>query len=478
MSPEDFHLSDISFYWQPNNTDPNRTVILKVETENNAVCGDSKEFNVAKNNDDINLQAEDFYVEQNHPVGLRSDGRNNTEVLQQHQQWHIDQRSIDESYSKKGSVFFDFHRLYLAHFNAWKALFGYQPIVEWNPSDPIPAGVEINHTKRNQSAQPSELPPWFKYQPGAEGPENRSIFFVRSFPGQDQLPSGHPLENSGLNITFVGPLPPTHPVAFLNGHTAPMCEEMDYAPNPSGYPISQNALNDFEPNQNLLGCALTNPFHDSNHDELGGEEGDMGTTESSPSDPIFWRFHKFIDNVSVQRFFPPSPMGIASTADRDIASNDSTAPQIISQNPFREPGNLKSLPTISENEKGLFGISGVPAISVLFNEPVIGIKPNDFIVNGSPATQVKGTGLGPFVFIGFKAPETGTVNVTLSKGNITDIAGNKFEGTSWNYTLFKDNLDKDLDGLKDGLEIALWLTDPANPDSDDDTIPDGMETSS
>jgi hypothetical protein len=480
MSPVDFKGANISFYWQPNSTDTTRTVSLMVETENNEVCQDSKEFNVVKNNDNIDLQAEDFFVEQNHPVGLASDGRIDTRVLRQHQQWHQDQRSIDESYSKKGAIFFDFHRLYIAHFDAWRDLFGYPRITDWDPATPIPVGIEINHTNRNQSAQTLELPSWFRYQAGADGPENRTIFFVRNFTGQNQLPQGHPLANSGLNIIFIGPAPPGHRLEFMNGHTWPMCEEMDYSQATPGYPLAQDALNDFEPDQNLLGCALTNPYHDTNHGELGGDDrGDMGNPEHSPRDPLFWRYHKFIDNVSVQRFFPPLSADTALVEESDIITfNDTIPPQIISQNPFREPGRITSLPTISENEKGLFGVTGIPAVSITFNEPVTGIRPSDFTVNGSPATQVRGAGLGPYVFIGFNEPETELISVSILPGNITDIAGNQFEGSSWNYTLFRDNFDKDRDGLKDRLEVELTLTDPSLADSDGDTMSDGVEATS
>jgi hypothetical protein len=485
MSALDFKNANLSFYWQPNNTDTTRTVSLNVETENNQICKDSRIFNVAKNTDNITLQAEDFFVEQNHPVGFAADGRNETRVLRQHEQWHVDQRAIEPSYSKKGSVFFDFHRLYLAHFDAWRDLFGYPKIVAWDPTNIIPTGVEINHTNRNQSAEPLELPSWFNYQTGAEGLENRTIVFVRSFPGQDQLPQSHPLANSNLEFVFFGPIDPNDPnigrFSFLNGHTLPMCEEMDYPQSSSGYPLTQNALNDFAPDQILLGCALTNPFHDDNHGELAGETGDMGDIEHSPRDPLFWRFHKFVDSISVQRFFPP----IVEVSPTDVSDNimaDSFSPQIISQNPFRHPGKITSLPNITENEKGLFGMTGIPAISAQFSEPVTGIKPSDFKVNGSPATQVKGIGSGPYVFVGFETPEiessnnTIPINVTLSSGNITDIVGNRFQGSSWNYTLVRPDIDQDNDGLKNSIEIESTLTDPAMADSDGDTLSDGTET--
>jgi hypothetical protein len=124
MSLPDFQEPDISFYWQPNATDTIRTVTVSVQTSN-GICQDSKDFTVAKNNDDITLQAEDFYVEKNHPVGLTPDGRVTTRVLQQHQQWHRDFPQLTTEYAGHGDLFFDFHRLYIAHFDAWRNLFGY-----------------------------------------------------------------------------------------------------------------------------------------------------------------------------------------------------------------------------------------------------------------------------------------------------------------------------------------------------------------
>jgi hypothetical protein len=475
MSPSDFQKPEISFYWQPNKTDTTRTVNVHVLTSN-GTCQDSKDYTVAKNNDDIKLQAEDFYVERNHPVGLTTDNRVMTKVLQQHQQWHRDFSSLTSAYANNGDLFFDFHRSYIAHFDAWRNLFGYPQVTAWDPGTQLPTGVEFNHTNRDVNDtspySPLVLPSWFRNQPGADGLENRVILFMRNFTGQNQLPPGHPLAGSGLQIEFDGPIDPNDPdigsLAFLNGHTVPICEELDYPKNISKYPRFQDALQDFPPDQKLLGCALTQPYHNDRHGSVGG---DMGSTVSSPRDPIFWRFHKFIDNVSVQRFFPPTPLRAGLAA----ITSDTSPPRIVSQNPFRLYPYITTLPTISEKEKALFGISGVPAISAQFNEPVIGIKPSDFTLNGSPATQVSGTGAGPYVFIGFKRPGIGPINVSLSSGNITDSAGNRFEGTSWKYYLVQANVDKDRDGLEDTLEVNLLRTNPTVQDSDGDTIPDGIE---
>lgn len=470
----DLEHSTINFYWQPNETDTTRTVRVIVQTSN-GTCEDSKDFNVAKNSNDINLQAEDFYVEKNHPVGLTPDGRSMTKVLQQHRQWHRDFPQFNASYSNNGDLFFDFHRIYIGHFDAYRNLFGYPAIVAWDPKNPLPVGSEINHTNRDVNDtipyKALELPSWFQNQPGADGPENRTINFTSKYSGQNQLPPGHPLANSGLRILFNEPFPPNSRYAYLNGHTFPVCEETDY-PKSSRYPRAQDALGDFEPGQKLLGCALTLPYHDDRHVSIGG---DMGGTASSPRDPIFWRYHKFIDSVSVQRFFPASPSHLGLTT---VPSIDIDPPRIISQNPFRLYPFITELPTISEKEIGLFGMSGLQALSAQFNEPVIGVKASDFTVNGSPATRISGTGSGPYVFVGFESPVIGPVNVTLSSGNITDIGGNKFEGSSWKYVLVKPNIDNDKDGVEDTLEVNLLRTDPTELDSDGDSIPDGAESTS
>jgi len=233
MSQNDFKKSDLSFYWQPNKTSTDRIVSVEVKTPNGN-CTDSRGYTVAKNNNSTDLQAEDFYVERNHPINL-TDGRTTTRVLQQHQQWHNDFSALDKSYMGNGDLFFDFHRSYIAHFDAWRKLFGYPQIVPWNPNTPLPKGIDVDHKNRNNSYVPESLPPWFQNQPSSEGPQNRSIIFVRSFPGQNQLPAGHPLNKpDGPPITFVGPL--SSRFAFLNGHTVPMCEETDYSHNPRLYP--------------------------------------------------------------------------------------------------------------------------------------------------------------------------------------------------------------------------------------------------
>ena len=438
----DLHDRSISFYWQTNATDQNRTVTVTIYTPEGQRCEDSKTYHVAMGTDSDH-QAEDFYVQQNHHISLGD--RNTTRVLQQHQQWHIDFPFYAPSYDENGDLFFDFHRIYLSHFDAWRTLFGYPKIVSWNPDTVIPTGIDIDHAKRSLDYTPMPLPSWFKLNTGATGPFRE------------------------INIIPANTFPPGHPFEFLNGKPFP-CETSDASHPP--FPAKQQRLIDFEPDQELLGCVLTHPYHNTVHGEVGGEDGDMNSPATAPIDPLFWRFHKFIDGVSVDRFFPDR------TNISFGAVSDTSPPRVFSQNPFRLNPYITNLPVISEQERNLFGVTNVQALSAEFDEPVVGVKAGDFVVNGHPATQVSGQGKGPYVFIGLEPQHLGPINVTFSSGNITDKSGNNFEGSSWQYFLVEDNKDKDNDGVEDGLEVNVLRTNPTIADTDNDGIPDGIEATS
>lgn len=175
MSAADFQKSSISFYWQPNTTDVTRTVSVTVQTLDGKRCEDSRDFTVAISTDDIDKQAEDFYVEQN-----RLPNVNSSTVLQEHEGWHSRYAGPDSSYVNQGDLFFDFHNVYIAHFEAWRELFGYPSIIEWNPGSPIQRGIDIDHNERygyrNESDQQS-LASWFEVPGGEDG--IRPIFLFK-----------------------------------------------------------------------------------------------------------------------------------------------------------------------------------------------------------------------------------------------------------------------------------------------------------
>jgi hypothetical protein len=445
MAPSDYQKPRISFYWK-SEADTNRTVGVRVLTED-GICQDIESY-IVKIGNTSDTQPEDFYVSSNNPMGP------STRVLQEHNAWHGRYHFLDESYNDKGDLFFQFHKLYLAHFDAFRNEFGYPPIEAWDPGTSLPSISSVDHDLRNASYIPEEIPPWFKAQPSGNGSTER-------------VPN--------LRLP---------------------CETADF-PNFSWQDKTQDSLNDFEPDKELLGCALTHPYHNYRHGAVGGEDGDMSYADTAPKDPIFWRFHKFIDEVSEARD-GLTPLGTIGNTSLTIPENESLIPvafieRISANDPPTDrvttvqqtiitpkiTTNDTSPPQIeSQNPRtDLSFITGnLDELSVTFNEAVENVVAADLTVNESPATTVNGRGLGPYVFAGFSQPLVGSVNVSLSPGNIADLNDNLFKGDSWNYTLVVASNDGDRDGIKDGLEIDEFLTDPTTPDTDSDGIPDGFET--
>lgn len=453
MGPSDFQKHDISFYWKPE-ADTNRTVAVRVETKD-GICEDVKTYTVLIGNTS-DTQAEDFYVDSKAPDHQSA---SSTRVLQQHSSWHTGHRIHDNSYDGKGDDFFYFHKLFLDHFNAFRTEFGYPPIVAWDPGTLPQTGSDVDFSPRNESGySPEKLPSWFELLPF----------------GQDRM---------------------KRPERYSTGL---QCEHAD-APSFSWPYKTQRSLNDFEPDKELLGCVLTFPYHTHIHSKVGGDrERSMSVADYAPKDPLFWRLHKFINNVSEARdnltpvqfvdnlsSLSRELTGVAGLTAEGIHNNlskltgiDTSPPQIEFKNPQDIFPFITKIPILTQEEAESAGLGAVgeqATISVIFNEPVTGVLANDLMVNESPATSVHGNGPGPYVFTGFIQPQIGSVNVTLSPGNITDLNKNPFEGESWNYTLSKSTDDNNGDGIRDGLEISKFFTDPTNPDTDDDSIPDGFE---
>lgn len=82
-------------------------------------------------------------------------------------------------------------------------------------------------------------------------------------------------------------------------------------------------------------------------------------------------------------------------------------------------------------------VGDLTRLEVTFNEPVTGVDAADLRVNGQPASQVVGSGAGPYTFE-FAPPAAGVVQITWSPDHgIRDAspAANLFGATGWNYQL-------------------------------------------
>jgi len=80
-------------------------------------------------------------------------------------------------------------------------------------------------------------------------------------------------------------------------------------------------------------------------------------------------------------------------------------------------------------------VSALTSVSVTFSEPVTGVNAADLLVNSSPATNVTGSGAGPYAFT-FPQPEPGVVSMNWASGHgIQDLSGHAFAPSPWSYVL-------------------------------------------
>ena len=413
MAPADFQGSTLAFYWKPDSS--------QIYPSNGGPVNRTVSVTVAAGADRCTAQRTIAVERNNTNINFQAEdfyvSRNHrlsttttvTRVMNEHRLWHAN--NVPTSTTYDGTLFFDFHNQYISRFNSWRAEFGYPAIVTWNTGTPLPTGIDVNHTARNSSYTPYPKPTWFATTGGTgTRPAN-----------------GRPCDTGG----------------------------------------GQNDLFDFLTRRHL-GCAATSPYHDTVHQRVGG---DMLSTTNSPRDPIFWRWHAFLNIVSQEWLAGPSgslaSMGkptlfarLMNAVITPAAAQAPGQPQVIYQTPFR------LFPFITE----------LSSISVTFSKEVTGVEASDLTVNGSPATQVTGSGAGPYTFTGFRDPGNAAIaNVRIDAGVITDTSGVLFEGDSWQYQLVPRGLDSDGDGLKNEDEASTWLTNPLKADTDDDALPDAFE---
>jgi len=152
---------------------------------------------------------------------------------------HMDWHTAPENQARTGNYgerFLLFHKDFIDSFDAWRLTKGLMPVTAWDPATPIPAYLSHDHTlmaARNTS------------DPAAADP-------------------------ACITPTW----------ATMAGGTTP---------DPlHGYTM----LSQFQ-SLDELGRSIDSGWHGRVHNTIGG---DMSTFHS-PIDPVFWRWHKWIDNV-------------------------------------------------------------------------------------------------------------------------------------------------------------------------------------
>lgn len=281
-----------------------------------------------------------------------------------------------------GKTFFDFHRTFVLAFSQFRAFFGYPPIgPPYDPATAIPSGPGIDHPDRTTNTPTCggtcAIPPEF---------------------------------------TATGTTP--HIPYNTTGSTAGGCD-IPLNPEP-------RKLSDWPPDQNALACAVTEHWHNDVHGSIGG---DMAYAQFAPRDPVFWRWHRYVEEIS--------------------AARSRTAP----------PQTSLIFPSYTYP-----WTAALPRIQVTYDKPVSGVEPGDLRVDGKPATRVTGSGAGPYTFTGYPTPADGMVHVTLA---------GVFPET-WSYDKLNPDAMVPGDTLTVGRKLALSLN-PTRADSGEDGIPDGFK---
>ncbi|MEM1250107.1 MAG: hypothetical protein AAGK22_27310, partial [Acidobacteriota bacterium] len=101
--------------------------------------------------------------------------------------------------------------------------------------------------------------------------------------------------------------------------------------------------------------------------------------------------------------------------------------------------------------------------------------PSIVTVNGSPATNVTGSGDGFYVFSGYAQPPLGAFKIDVAPGMVMDAQGRSLDAHSWCFELLDDAIDHDNDGLFSGDEVRIYQTNPLVQDTDHDCAADGYE---
>lgn len=318
-------------------------------------------------------------------------------VLREHALWH--QRYAFDQPFYDGALFFDFHVQFLDRFNRWRHEFGYPEIGSWDAAQPIPRGPDIDHASRNAVVRPFAKPASFTAAGGARR-------------GWNQMP---------CDVTGGG----------------------------------QSRLLDYPLDRRLLGCAVTEPWHNTVHLLVGG---DMLNPPTAPRDPVFWRWHRFVDTVNRDR---------QRLAAGGLAAGGQAAGGDAAEVVYVAPFHLHPY------------VVAFDRFEVTFAAPVEGVTAEALTVNGAPAAAVRGGGAGPYVFTGFPEPAAGPVTVALDRDRLAPAAAaappRSAVPLTWRYVRVDAAADDDGDGLSNLAEVTRTLTWPDAADSDGDGLDDPAE---
>jgi hypothetical protein len=223
----------------------------------------------------------------------------------------------------------------------------------------------------------------------------------------------------------------------------PSPNQLTVATLPCSYPLGQHSL--YGPtgftSRNQLGAALGAPWHDSILFRIGGTMA----TINAPNDGLFWWFYNYVGSIDRAWLKRPGHPIVMDWMSLSLMDNRAT----------RFP----------------------PCVTLAFADSVIvgTVDASQFVVNGIAATEVEGSGAGPYVFSGFPPITGDSAHVEILPGNLLNAEGQPFAGFTRTYRILDPTLDADGDGLSNGFEMDTLSTDPEKADTDGDGVSDSAE---
>lgn len=157
--------------------------------------------------------------------------------MQEHMDWHnADENQLLNKWTNYGERFLVFHKQYIDKFDAFRHTKGLIPVSGWDPSTPIPGNLDHPHVLTSARVTSN---------PFASNPTCKTPTWATIAGGVDPAPS--------------------------YGYTS---------------------LGQFQ-SLDELGRAIDSGWHGTVHNTIGGDMPQF----HSPIDPVFWRWHRWIDNV-------------------------------------------------------------------------------------------------------------------------------------------------------------------------------------
>jgi hypothetical protein len=282
LAAADLSAASVGFYFvpsaaqfEPNNGPFTRNVSLTVNVSGGGSCTASAALNVVRNETDITRQAQAFYTS-NHRAPTATNPLDG-QVVDEHIFWHANIDCCQSSFPN-WMEFLAWHGEFVRRFDLWRQEFGYVTVAPWYPGRPLPTGPQFD-------ADPS----------------------LRNSP--------YVADNNRI---------PTYYTITGGGAADPRA------------PPGRTKLADYASLQEFVG-SFERRYHGQVHCAIGSSLGTFLETSgpgfgsmcnaSSPKDPMFWRWHGFID-LMYRNFCAlhsggcPSPSPADPAADPWMADNN------------------------------------------------------------------------------------------------------------------------------------------------------------